>query len=318
MEINLSARDLRAFMTLARTRSFSKAAQQLHLSQSALSSLIARLEDTLGARLFDRTTRTVALSAAGDILFGRADHLLDELEQTVRAVRDVAVLRRGSVAIATLPSLAARLVPALFRAFSEIHPDICLSVMDTLSAPAFELVREGRVDFALTAANPQYEDLNYKPLTTDTFVLLASVNHPLGSIGRSTPGQCTGLVAYLHATHHQCQAIRGCGGTQAWAPVQAELRSRSFSHDWRHGGLWTRRYGITRHCCRSHWQPRSNAQIHRQTGHPTLYRSCHSQGRHVVTGGCIHGGTSRTTSSKSLGFPRFVSFSPTKMNGNKR
>jgi len=206
MEINLSARDLRAFMTLARTRSFSKAAQQLHLSQSALSSLIARLEDTLGARLFDRTTRTVALSAAGDILFGRADHLLDELEQTVRAVRDVAVLRRGSVAIATLPSLAARLVPALFRAFSEIHPDICLSVMDTLSAPAFELVREGRVDFALTAANPQYEDLNYKPLTTDTFVLLASVNHPLGSSTDDLP--LANALAWSHISMPRTTSVR--------------------------------------------------------------------------------------------------------------
>ena len=68
MAINMSSRDLRAFLAVAETRSFSQAAQQMHLSQSALSTLIGRLETAVGARLFDRTTRTVDLSAAGEVL----------------------------------------------------------------------------------------------------------------------------------------------------------------------------------------------------------------------------------------------------------
>ena len=180
MEINISARDIRAFLAVARTLSFSQAAQQIHLSQSALSTLIGKLEAAFGARLFDRTTRAVALTAAGAVFASHADQVLSDLERTATAVRDVATLRKGSVAVAALPSLAARIVPALFGAFHEKYPDIKLSLIDTLSEPAFELVREGRVDFALTAANPAYADLDYVPLTTDTFVLLAASSHPLG------------------------------------------------------------------------------------------------------------------------------------------
>jgi len=180
MEINVSARDIRAFLAVADTLSFSHAAQQMHLSQSALSTLIARLEEAFGTRLFDRTTRAVALTAAGEVLASHADALLADIERTVAAVRDVTALRRGRVALAAMPSLAARIVPRLFRSFSDSYPDIKLSLADTLSEPAFELVREGRVDFAITAANPAYTDLDYIALTTDSFVLLAARAHPLG------------------------------------------------------------------------------------------------------------------------------------------
>jgi len=180
MEINISSRDLRAFLAVASSLSFSQAAQQMHLSQSALSTLILRLEEAFGSRLFDRTTRTVALTAAGEVLASQAEQLLSDMERTVTAVRDVTMVRRGRVALAALPSLAAHVIPPLFRVFGERYPDIKLSLIDTLSEPAFELVREGRVDFALTAANPAYTDLDYVPLTTDSFVLLAARGHPLG------------------------------------------------------------------------------------------------------------------------------------------
>ena len=176
----MSARDLRAFLAVARTLSFSQGAQQVHLSQSALSSLISRLEQSMGARLFDRTTRSVALTTAGAVFASHADQVLSDLEQAATAVRDVAMVRKGSVAIAALPSLAARIIPALFRAFNEQHPEIKLTLIDTLSEAAFDLVRDGRVDFALTAANPAHADLDYVPLTTDVFVLLVADDHPLG------------------------------------------------------------------------------------------------------------------------------------------
>jgi len=180
MEINVSARDIRAFRLVADTLSFSKAAQQMHLSQSALSTLIIRLEEDFGTRLFDRTTRAVALTAAGEVLASHADQLLADIERTVAAVRDVPALRRGKVSIAAMPSLAARIVPQLFRAFRDRYPDVALSLADTLSEAAFELVREARVDFAITAANPAFGDLDYTPLTTDSFILLIAQAHPLG------------------------------------------------------------------------------------------------------------------------------------------
>ena len=206
MEINLNTRDLRAFLSVAHSLSFSQAAQEMHLSQSAVSTLVVRLEAALGTRLFDRTTRAVALTAAGEVLAAHAEQLLSDLDRTVMAVQDVAAVRRGRVALAAMPSLAARIVPRLFRAFSAAHPDIRLSVIDTLSEPAFELVREGRVDFALTAANPAYTDLDYLPLTTDTFVLLAARGHALGR-GRG-PVRFTDTLSLPHISMSRHTSVR--------------------------------------------------------------------------------------------------------------
>lgn len=206
MDINISARDVRAFLAVCRTLSFSQAAQQMHLSQSALSNLIARLEAALGARLFDRTTRAVALTAAGAALAAHADQLLAELERTVAAVRDVVTLRKGSVTVAALPSLAARVVPALFKAFGERYPGIQLALVDTLSEPAFKLVQEKRVDFALTAANPAFADLDYVPLMTDTFVLLVPEAHPLSPGRGSVP--FTDTLAWPHISMSRPTSVR--------------------------------------------------------------------------------------------------------------
>lgn len=206
MEINITSRDLRAFLAVANSRSFSQAARQMSLSQSALSTLISRLEDAFGTRLFDRTTRTVALTAAGEVLASHADQLLSDMERTVNAVQDVTTLRRGRVAIAALPSLAAHVIPPLFRSYGKKYPDIKLALIDTLSEPAFELVREGRVDFALTAANPAYTDLDYVPLTTDSFVLLAACNHPLGrEIGEV---RLTDTLSALHISMSRHTSVR--------------------------------------------------------------------------------------------------------------
>jgi DNA-binding transcriptional LysR family regulator len=206
MEINVSARDMRAFVAVAETLSFSQAARQMHLSQSALSTLIGRLEAAFGTRLFDRTTRAVALTAAGVVLASHAGQLLSDIERTVAAVRDVSALRRGRVALAALPSLAARIVPRLFRTFSAQYPDITLSLADTLSEPAFELVRDGRVDFAITAANPAYRDLDYIPLTTDTFVLLAAPAHPLGRSGGSV--RLADTLSFPHISMSRHTSVR--------------------------------------------------------------------------------------------------------------
>jgi DNA-binding transcriptional LysR family regulator len=206
MEINLSARDIRAFLAVADTLSFSQAAQQMHLSQSALSTLIGRLEDAFGTRLFERTTRAVALTAAGEVLASQADQLLADIDRTVAAVRDVTALRRGRVALAAMPSLAARIVPRLFRTFSEKYPDVKLSLADTLSEPAFELVRDSRVDFAITAANPAYIDLDYLPLTTDSYVLLVARTHPLGRSGASV--RLTETLAYPHISMSRHTSVR--------------------------------------------------------------------------------------------------------------
>ena len=91
----------------------------------------------------------------------------------------MAQLQVGRLALAALPSLAAGVVPRAFARFSIAHPGVQLELIDSLAGPAFDMVRAGRVDFALTAANPAYADLDWEPLASDRFVLMLASDHPL-------------------------------------------------------------------------------------------------------------------------------------------
>ncbi|MBT9476939.1 LysR family transcriptional regulator [Polaromonas sp.] len=179
MQINWSVRELDVFLALAGSLSFRRTAVQVNLSQSAVSGVITRLEETLAVRLFDRTTRNVQLTVAGQVFAEQALLLRTQTDEAVRAVRNVAELQVGNVKLAALPSLAATVVPAACARFSARYPGVQFQVFDTLSGPAFELVRAGQVDFALTAANPAYADLDYTPLAADSFVLLIPPGHAL-------------------------------------------------------------------------------------------------------------------------------------------
>ena len=181
MQINWSVRELDVFLTLAETLSFRRTAAQVNLSQSAVSGVVTRLEEALGARLFDRTTRSVQLTDAGQVFAKQAVLMRTQTDEAVRAVRNVAELKVGNVRLAALPSLAATVVPAACSRYRLRFPGVQFKIFDTLSGPAFDLVRAGQVDFALTAANPAYADLDYTPLASDGFVLLIPASHPLAA-----------------------------------------------------------------------------------------------------------------------------------------
>src|SRR5438105_7234507 len=123
-QMNLSTRQLRAFVALAEERSFTRAAALMHLSQPAFSALVRSLEESLEQRLFDRTTRHVELSTEGRAFEPAARRILAEVEGALTSARDYAARRRGRVAIALLPSLAAGWLPALLAQFRAAHPGI--------------------------------------------------------------------------------------------------------------------------------------------------------------------------------------------------
>ncbi len=181
MQINWSVRELDVFLALAQTLSFRRTASQVNLSQSAVSGVVTRLEEALGVRLFDRTTRSVQLTGAGQVFVEQAMLMRTQTDEAVRAVRNVAELQVGNVRLAALPSLAATVVPAACARYRLRFPGVQFQIFDTLSGPAFDLVRAGQVDFALTAANPAYADLDYTPLAADGFVLLIPPGHPLAA-----------------------------------------------------------------------------------------------------------------------------------------
>jgi len=201
MQINLSMRDIDTTLVLGRTLNFRQAAAQLHLSQSALSTQVQRIEEALGVRLFDRTTRTVRLTAAGEVFMQQAATLQVAFRDAIAAVSGVTSAEQGQVSVAALPSLAARLLPRVLMAYRQAHPQVALKVRDTLSGPAFDLVRAGEVDFALTAADPQHADLHYVPLMSDSFILLIPQAHPLAKSRGPLRWADTASAAHVSMVH---------------------------------------------------------------------------------------------------------------------
>jgi LysR family hydrogen peroxide-inducible transcriptional activator len=115
---------LRYFLAVARTKNFSRAAEQCHVAQPSLSQQIKKLEDELDERLFERTKREVSLTSAGEVFRQHAARVLEEVEQARNSMRDVRGLLRGRVALGALPTLAPYFLPERLRAFAAKHPGI--------------------------------------------------------------------------------------------------------------------------------------------------------------------------------------------------
>ncbi|CAM4171074.1 DNA-binding transcriptional regulator, LysR family [Bordetella tumbae] len=177
--MNLSTRQLRAFVALADEKHFTRAAQRCHLTQPAFSALIRTLEDAAGVRLFDRNTRNVELTAEGRVMDASARRLLGELDLVVEDLRDYAARRRGHVTIAALPSLAAGWLPGLLARFHQDYPGVTLQLRDALLDPCLDMVQSGAADFAVAAQRADMADLESEFLHADRFFLVCRRDHPL-------------------------------------------------------------------------------------------------------------------------------------------
>lgn len=178
-ELNLSTRQIKAFLALAEQNNFTRAAQQCNLSQSAFSTLIRTLEDAIGVRLFDRDTRKVELTPEGRLFLTGATRVVDDLRAALEDLGEHAAGRRGRASVAALPSLAAGWMPGVLAAFQSSNPGIQVDVADVLSESCVEYVRAGRADFALAAVRSGAPELQTDPFCRDDFYLVCRKDHPL-------------------------------------------------------------------------------------------------------------------------------------------
>jgi len=187
--MNLSSRQLRAFVALNETRNFTRAAEQCHLSQPAFSALIRSLEDGVGTRLFDRDTRKVQLTTEGGLFAEAAERLLADMDHILEDLTDHVERRKGRVAVAALPSLAAGWLPDVFAEFRAMYPGIELSLHDMLSDQCIDMVRAGKVDFAFAAGGDNNPELATEVVCADEFHLVCRKDHPLARLKRIEPRQ---------------------------------------------------------------------------------------------------------------------------------
>ena len=177
--MNFDISDLRAFLAVADLGSFTAASEALHLSQSALSRRVDKLEEALGVDLFTRTTRKVELTTVGRAFVHRARNVLNELESALLGIRDVAERLSGEVTLACVPSAVGYFLPSVFDEYHARYPRIRIRVLDEASSDVLLAVTRGEADFGVTYIGTQEADIEFLPLIEEAFVLACPAKHPL-------------------------------------------------------------------------------------------------------------------------------------------
>jgi DNA-binding transcriptional LysR family regulator len=179
-----SLRQLRAFAAVYRLRKISAAAQQLSVTQSAISVLIRQMEDGLGTRLFDRTTRSLQATRAADETIVVADRILRDLDSLGTGLRDLTELRRGRVSVAVTPTLGEIVLPEPLRQFARDHPDIHVAVDDCAPDQFVARVVNGHVDFGVGTPEQAAADVETHMLRRDLLAVVVPRGHPLARSSR--------------------------------------------------------------------------------------------------------------------------------------
>lgn len=168
---------IQAFVLVAELGGFHKAAERLHLSQTALTRRVQKLERYLGVRLLDRTTRSVAVTAVGRGFLPRATRLVEELAESVDRLKDLSHRAGGDVTIACVPTMAYQQLPSVIRAYAARYPGNRVRVLDRSSALVEDAVRQGEAELGIHILMATPRDLVAQRLLSDPFVLFCRRDH---------------------------------------------------------------------------------------------------------------------------------------------
>jgi len=175
-------RQLRAFLAVHQLRKLSAAAQKLFVTQSAVSMLIRQLEDGLGARLFDRTTRSLQPTAAANDMLATAERVLRDVDSLSAGFRGLATLAHGRVRLAITPTLASFLLPEAVRAFGERHPQVRVQIDDCAPDQFVSRILGEHVDFGIGTPERPGAEVDTQTLLRDHLALVCTHDHPLAAL----------------------------------------------------------------------------------------------------------------------------------------
>lgn len=181
MRINIETAELQAFIAVARQSSFRAAAEGLFITQPALSRRIENLEQALQERLFDRTTRRVSLTPAGELFLVHAQAVMEELELAVKSVQQRMAQRREHVTVACVPSVANNLLPQVLKRYARSHANVRVRIIDESAADVLESVRKGEADFGVNFIGAQEAEIDFAELTRERYLAVMPTHHPLAA-----------------------------------------------------------------------------------------------------------------------------------------
>jgi len=189
--------ELRVFLKVVGERSFSRAAVKLHRTQPAISQSIRRIENSLGERLFDRTTKDATLTEAGHLLRGYAERLLGLAEEAESAIRDLKDLRRGRVIIGANEASVHVILPLIER-FRKTYPLVHIDVRRVSARQIGAEVTQGNLDFGVLTFQPPEQGLKSVTLGQDELVMLIHPSNILGQQKEVTLAECARQTVIAH------------------------------------------------------------------------------------------------------------------------
>jgi DNA-binding transcriptional LysR family regulator len=181
-------RDLKYFEVIAAEGSLGRAAERLHRTQPALTKCIDRLEESLGARLFEKDGRGMRLTAAGHVLQRRTRQMAIMVEETAREMQDHAGGLQGKVRIGCLPTLGEHLMPAVFDQLLAEAPAISVNLVVAMNDNLLASLREGEVDLVVGPMLETDADFVCEQIAEDTMVVMAGEHHPVFDSPRTLDG----------------------------------------------------------------------------------------------------------------------------------
>lgn len=185
---NFTLRQLRAFSSVARTRSFVAASRELFVTPSALSETIRQLEEALGARLFDRTTRRVEITDAGSQFLVDVSQALQILESSARRVGDLGSGASGVVSVVGAASIHARVTSPCVADLTRLHPGVRFSIFEDGTSGIVASVLEGKASFGAGVMPDEAEStLHSVPLIDDLYGVVALKGHQVFSLKTLSP-----------------------------------------------------------------------------------------------------------------------------------
>ncbi|MFF2554998.1 transcriptional regulator CynR [Nocardia sp. NPDC058058] len=187
----MELRHLRYLLAVAEHRNFTRAADELHISQPTLSQQIKQLERAVGAQLLDRTGRTVRLTDTGTVYAAHARRALSELGAAQRAVRDVGDLSQGHVRLGVTPTFTAYLVGSLAAELHTRHPNITLRVTEDSQDRIEAALLADDLDLGIAFAGPHLPGISPTALFTETLSLVVGSRTELPA-AESLPVQALG------------------------------------------------------------------------------------------------------------------------------
>lgn len=176
---NVTLRQLRAFVTVAREHSFSRAAERLHVSPSAVTIAIREFEAEIGLRLFDRSTRSVEVTRPAASFLPAVERLLGELEQSLENLRSLAERQKGSVSVAAAASFIGYVLSPVMAGLAKEYPGIAVRVIEDTTESLARRVLDSDVDFGITSLWRPIDEVDAIPLLRDRLGVMLPPTHPL-------------------------------------------------------------------------------------------------------------------------------------------